>query len=318
MSSPEPVVSVVIATRNRAHLIEDNIRSVLAATEDVPAELIYVDDDSTDDTAARLARWEGRIRWLTARNCRAPGLARNEGAALARGEYLLFTDDDCVLPPHWARDMLALRERHGCDALSGGFKGLGMATPAERYAEYRMRINFGAMPGPIEGAPMMSFLVRRSAFAAVGGFAPARFTSMEDWELCYRLRAAGYSLMYDPAVSVGHQYATTWGPMLRRLVDTARVAPLVWRSSGVNPLRKMAKDTLRCLGAPLWTLRYFPLGLYPQAVGLEVLYYLVRLGAVARLALPGGGGTFDRYRLPTRAGAEAAGPAGQPVSRDSG
>jgi GT2 family glycosyltransferase len=300
VSGPEPIVSVVVATRNRGHLIEDSIRSVLAGTEGVAAEAIYVDDASTDDTAARLAAWGDKIQWRTAENCRAPGLARNVGAALARGEHILFTDDDCVLPPNWARDMLALRERHGCDALSGGFKGLGMDTPAERYAEYRHRINFGPKPKPIQAAPMMCFLVRRQAFEAVGGFAPKRLISMEDYDLCYRLRAAGYSLHYDPAVTVGHQYQKNWQPIVRRLVHTAWTAPRLWRSGKMSPAGKLAKDTARGLGAPLWCLRYFPLGLYPQAVGLEFLYFAVRVGGVAATLLGGEPGAREQQQQQER------------------
>lgn len=290
-----PEVSVVVATRNRAKLLPASIESVLKGCEGVAAEVIYVDDGSTDETAAVLARHGDRIRWLHAPNARAPGRARNAGAALARGTWLLFTDDDCLIPEGWAKGMLRLQARHGCDALSGGFLPVNMETAAERYYEHRMRTIFGRKAKPIAAAPMMCFLVRRAAFEAVGGFSPLRLSSQEDWELCYRLARAGHSLVYDPEVSVGHEYARDWGYVFRRVTDTAWIAPLAWRESGVNPWGKLAKDTARFLGAPLWCLRYFPLDLYPQAVGLEALYYAIRLAAVVSSAVTGGA-VYRRYR----------------------
>jgi glycosyltransferase involved in cell wall biosynthesis len=292
---PAPEISVVIATRNRAKLLPGNIASVLKGCAGVEAEVIYVNDGSTDDTAAVLQSCGDRIRWLEAKNARAPGRARNQGAAIARGTWLLFTDDDCLIPDGWARDMLRLQQKHRCDALSGGFLPVNMETSAERYYEYRMRTIFGRKAKPIAAAPMMCFLVRRSAFEAIGGFSPMRLSSQEDWELCYRLTRAGHALMYDPEVSVGHEYARDWGYVFRRVTDTAWIAPLVWRQSGVSTLGKLAKDTARFLGSPVWCLRYFPLDLYPQAVGLEALYYAIRLASVVSSTVTGGG-VFRRYR----------------------
>lgn len=291
-----PLVSVVIATRDRARLLPANVESVLKGCEGVAAEVIYVDDASTDDTAAVLKGYADRgVRAVAALNARAPGRARNQGAAVARGEWLLFTDDDCLIPEGWARGMLRLQAKHGCDALSGGFLPVNMETAAERYYEFRMRTIFGRTAKPIAAAPMMCFLVRRAAFERIGGFSPLRLSSQEDWELCYRLTRAGSRLVYDPAVSVGHAYARHWGYVFHRVTDTAWIAPLVWRESGVNALGKLAKDTARFLGSPLWCLRCFPLDLYPQAVGLEALYYAVRLASVASSAVTGGG-VFRRYR----------------------
>jgi hypothetical protein len=190
--------------------------------------------------------------------------------------------------------MLRLQQKHGGDALSGGFLPVNMETSAERYYEYRMRTIFGRIAKPISAAPMMCFLVRRSAFEAIGGFSPMRLSSQEDWELCYRLGKAGHPIMYDPEVSVGHEYARDWGYVFRRVTDTAWIAPLVWRHSGVNTWGKLAKDTARFLGAPVWCLRYFPLDLYPQAVGLEALYYVIRLASVVSSTVTGGG-VFRRY-----------------------
>ncbi len=276
-----PLVSVVVPTRNRAGLLDAGIAHVLAGCADVDTEVIYVDDGSTDNTSAVLGEYAstGKIRHVQARGG-APGRARNAGAAAARGRYLLFTDDDCLVPEGWVAGMLKARERRGVTALTGGFQPASMATPAERYYEYRMRLLFADSPRPVSAAPMMNLLVERSAFDEVGGFSDLPLPAMEDWELCYRLGRAGHTLFYDPAVSVVHAYGQDWNYVLKRVSQSAWLAPTIWRMSGLNPWRKLARDTARFLGAPIWCLRYFPPRLYPAAVSLEVAYFFLRIVGV--------------------------------------
>jgi glycosyltransferase involved in cell wall biosynthesis len=273
-----PLVSVIVPTRNRAGLLHAGIAGVLAGCADVDAEVIYVDDSSTDDTSAVLAEYAltGKIQHVRARSG-APGRARNAGAAIAKGRYLLFTDDDCLVPPGWVAGMLNARERRGVTALTGGFRPASMKTPAERYYEYRMRLLFADKPKLVPAAPMMNLLVERSAFEEVGGFSDLRLPAMEDWELCYRLGRAGHPLFYDPSVSVVHAYGHGWQYVVKRVSQAAWLAPAIWRISGLNPWRKLARDAARFLGAPLWCLRYFPPRLYPVAVALELAYFPLRI-----------------------------------------
>ncbi|WP_170231219.1 glycosyltransferase family 2 protein [Pseudonocardia kunmingensis] len=281
-TSREPLVSVVIPTHDRAASLEQGIEAVLAGCAGVDTEVIYVDDSSTDDTPAILARYAaaGRIRHESV-SVRAPGPARNAGAAVARGRYLLFTDDDCTVPPGWVAGMLASREHHRVSALSGGFRPARMETGAERYYAHRMATIFGARSKPVAAVPMMNLLVERSAFAAVGGFSPLRLPSMEDWEFCYRLTAAGHDLHYDPAVSVTHPYGRHWGYVWGRVVQAAWLGPAVWRLTGVDARRKLARDALRWAAAPLWCLVYYPPRSYLPALALEAVYFATRLaGAV--------------------------------------
>ena len=94
-----PLLSVVIPTWNRAQLVRDAIRSVLAQREGL-VEAIVVDDASTDSTIELLEREFGdRIRLLRLEHRRGPGGARNAGARLARGEFVAFLDSDDVWLP---------------------------------------------------------------------------------------------------------------------------------------------------------------------------------------------------------------------------
>ncbi len=95
-------VSTVIPTHNRASLVTRAIKSALAASEPGD-EVIVVDDGSTDDTEAVLARWQDRVRYIRTANAGA-GAARNRGIAEARCPLIAFLDSD----DGWMPDRLYL------------------------------------------------------------------------------------------------------------------------------------------------------------------------------------------------------------------
>lgn len=94
-------VSVVVPTYNRADLIGETLERILAQTVP-PAEVIVVDDGSTDDTPAVLARFGARIRVERIENSGEID-ARNHGIRLARGTLIAFCDSDDL----WEADHLA-------------------------------------------------------------------------------------------------------------------------------------------------------------------------------------------------------------------
>ena len=94
MNSVIPVVSVVIATRNRRAWLTESVASVQHQT-DIAWELVVVDDASTDDTAAWLAAQSDPR--LHREHLALPGersVGRNTGLARARGRWVMFLDDD--------------------------------------------------------------------------------------------------------------------------------------------------------------------------------------------------------------------------------
>jgi GT2 family glycosyltransferase len=96
-------VSVVIPTYNRARLVGRAIDSALAASG-MGDEVIVVDDGSTDGTAAAVAPYHGRIRYLRTAH-RGAGAARNRGVSEARSPLIAFLDSD----DEWMPDKLELQ-----------------------------------------------------------------------------------------------------------------------------------------------------------------------------------------------------------------
>lgn len=99
----EVKVSVIICTRNRANYLPECLSSIASQKAASSFEVIVVDNNSTDGTPALLREWcRNDSRFRSTREDRL-GLSRakNAGIALARGNLLIFTDDDVVVEPHW-------------------------------------------------------------------------------------------------------------------------------------------------------------------------------------------------------------------------
>jgi glycosyltransferase involved in cell wall biosynthesis len=174
-------ISVVIATKDRAALLDGALAS-LRAQEDAPEfELIVVDNGSSDATPA-VARAHGAEYAFVAEPNR--GKARNAGIARASGEVVAFVDDDVVVPPHFlAAHAKAHDEEIFPLAVSGPI--VNVPDPAHR-------------PKPTAANVSRAFFVtcnvsvRTSSLRAVGGFDEAfDLYGWEDTELGARLRAHG-------------------------------------------------------------------------------------------------------------------------------
>ncbi|AZA08244.1 glycosyltransferase [Corynebacterium pseudopelargi] len=130
-----PELSVVIATHNRATVIQDQLNAL--AGQDIAArmELIVVNNCSSDNSYAVVERWlehhaDVFYRALQLRADDRPSLsyARNTGLALAKGEVVAFVDDDDVVLPGWGRaycDALAHSDK---EQLAGGYFYINGAT----------------------------------------------------------------------------------------------------------------------------------------------------------------------------------------------
>jgi glycosyltransferase involved in cell wall biosynthesis len=99
-------IAAVVPTYNRAELLRETLRSILAQSHR-PAEVIVVDDGSTDGTAAMIKEFDGSVRYHAIENagvCRA----RNIGVSLAKAPWIAFCDSDDLWRPDFLAQHVAL------------------------------------------------------------------------------------------------------------------------------------------------------------------------------------------------------------------
>jgi glycosyltransferase involved in cell wall biosynthesis len=121
-------LSVVIATKDRAALLDDALGSLRAQADAPPFEIIVVDNGSNDATPEIVRKHGAEYAFVAEPN---RGKARNAGIVRATGEIVLFVDDDVVTPPHFlAAHAKAHAQADGPLAVSGPI--LNVASPQDR------------------------------------------------------------------------------------------------------------------------------------------------------------------------------------------
>lgn len=227
-------ISLIICTRNRAGPLGRCLAAAAGIVHTGDWELVVVDNGSTDATGAVVADFAATVGFPVVPVVQpVPGLsnARNAGVAAARGDLILFTDDDCYVEA----DIL--------DAALAAF-----ADPAVGFASGRVRlfdaddhpvtINESTVPlrfparrflpaGAVKGA---NLAFRRAVLDAIGPFDPlfgsgALFPS-EDADAAMRAALAGWDGVYDPAIVVWHHHGRKAGDVagLYRSYDIGRGA----------------------------------------------------------------------------------------------
>lgn len=214
-------ISVVLATRNRARILEATLASF--ARQRLGAlrwEAIVVDNGSTDDTAAVIERARDSVP-LVALAEPMPGKNRalNRGLAVARGELFVFTDDDVLVDPAWLAELHGAARRWPDAAIFGGVVNplFPPDTPEWLRIHDFARTAFARFSHPLPEGILPehlvpygpNFAVRASAMAGAG-FAEQLGPRGEDYpmggetELIRRLRCAGNEIVYVPSAVVGH------------------------------------------------------------------------------------------------------------------
>jgi glycosyltransferase involved in cell wall biosynthesis len=181
ISTSCPRVSVVVPTRNRAHLLPGLLAALDAQTYP-EYEVVVIDDASTDETEPILRRWQGPGRRVI-RQEQAQGsyVARNRGWREARGELVAFTDDDCLPEPEWIAGLMRVLTTTDAVAAQGiTLVGPGRVTPFTHQIEQRE-----------PGAPYRTCNIayRRSLLLRLDGFEPLRWYA--DNILGFRARQIG-------------------------------------------------------------------------------------------------------------------------------
>jgi GT2 family glycosyltransferase len=211
-SSGTQTASVVIPSRNRQKALESCLDAL--AVQTLPPgsfEVIVVDDGSEPPLALDPARWAAKfhLKLLRQQNT-GPAGARNRGVAEARGEFLAFTDDDCLPTPTWLEKLVAALREHP-EALVGGstFNGLKddlFAETSQLIVEMVYQ-HFNRDPANAYFFASNNMACRKRDFLEAGGFDLSFRIASEDREFCDRWRMRGRRLLWIRDAVIEHRHA---------------------------------------------------------------------------------------------------------------
>ncbi len=230
-TAPRPDVSVILCTRNRAALLRpalEKVLGVMTACAPVQVELLLVNNNSTDDTAAVISAF---IAAHPGHNVKPhfaakPGLAaaRNAGLQVAQGRILMFCDDDGELAPDYFTVLTRLYAQDKGMVMRGGRVLLG--NPADQpytiKTDTEPAIYGGRYPGGFIHGCNMSFA--REIVARIGLMderfgAGATFPSADESDYIHRAYKAGAQVLYCPELLAYHHHGRRDPAEIRKLFD---------------------------------------------------------------------------------------------------
>jgi GT2 family glycosyltransferase len=216
------LISVVIPTRHRNELLSQCLDRLAPGTQLLPADQyeVIVTDDGTQSNAHQLiARRYPWVRWVAGPR-RGPASNRNCGARMALGEFIAFTDDDCLPAPAWlAAFQTAIRE--GVDVYEGkttcvdGIKSAMQGAPINLTGGWLWSCNM---------------MVRKSLFALMNGFFEGfPHAHMEDTDFRQRVRARGLPFLFVADAIVDHPpRQMTFGTKRARIHECNVILERIW------------------------------------------------------------------------------------------
>jgi GT2 family glycosyltransferase len=253
-------ISIIIPTFNGASRIGNCLDAVQQQTTGRDAEVLVVNDGSTDETVDVIKGYSG-IRCITQANA-GPAAARNRGAIEAQGFIILFTDDDCVAMPGWLDAMLQPFEDQEVVGAKGVYRTRQRSLVARFVQiEYEDRYRLMANLESIDFIDTYSAAFRRDRFLEMRGYDKSfPVACAEDIELSYRMSARGWKMKFAPSAMVYHTHPDTIARYLKKKYKFA-----FWRVLAVrkNP-GKAVKDSHT-----------------PQVMKLQLLFAPALLAALA-------------------------------------
>jgi len=208
--------SFIIPTYNRFESLIELLQSIdVIDTNGETIELIVVNDGSTDDTDMNLVKWQPinlniELRFCTIPNG-GPAKARNHGASMAVGKWLIFLDDDCIVPKNYLTSLgHVISTNVDCLAICGNIIGFNQSL-LSRFIDWT-----GLMQSPNDSSKGKLYfltanaIVDRSLFLRLGGFNTSfRFASGEDVFLSNLIRESGHHIYFFRDCFVWHKHRDT-------------------------------------------------------------------------------------------------------------
>lgn len=247
-----PAVSYVMPVLNEEGHLESSVRTILAQDYDGEKEIVLAlgpSSDASDAIAGRLADEDPRVTLVPNPERDIPH-ALNHAIEASRHPVIVRVDAHSELTPDYTRLGIEALRDHGAANVGGVMRAAG-ASPVQRAIARGYNSPFGlgggayhgdGTQGPAESAYLGIF--RREAVEAVGGYDPGILRG-EDWELNLRIRRAGYTVWFAPALGVTYWPRASFSALAKQFFATGTWRAVLVRKYGrANPWRFFAPGLL--------------------------------------------------------------------------
>lgn len=246
-------VSVIMPVLEEERYLRESVERVLAQEYAGEVEVVLAigpSRDRTAEVAAELAAEDPRVVLVDNPSGRTPH-ALNAAIAATSHPYVVRVDAHGFLPPGYLRDVAHLLETTGAANVGGmmrveGETSFGRAVAVAMSSPLGIggsKFHVGGEPGPARTVYLGAF--RREVLVELGGF-DEHFRRAQDWELNYRIRRAGYTVWFTPALAVTYRPRRDFAALRRQFHGSGQ-----WRRQIVDAHPETA--SLRYLAAPVVT-----------------------------------------------------------------
>ena len=230
-----PRYSVIVPVYNRPQEVDELLES-LTKQSFRDFEVVIVEDGSTYRCETVVERYSNKlaVQYLFKPNS-GPGPSRNFGYTMAKGEYLVVFDSDCIIPPGYFEAVEEVLKQNHIDAWGGPDRAHENFTPRQRAMGYTMSsvLTTGGIRG---GKKHLGWFQPRSfnmgisqrVFKETGGFRFDRYA--EDIEFSIRMKNAGYHVVLIDRAFVFHKRRTTFQEFFRQVQNFGKGRALIGKA----------------------------------------------------------------------------------------
>lgn len=225
--------SLIIPVYNRPDEIEELLESLTLQTYTDLYEVVVIEDGSTIPCNDVIARFTNRlnISYYNKPNS-GPGDSRNFGMKIAKGDYFIIFDSDCVIPPHYLQSVADNLTAKYTDCFGGPDGALDTFSDVQKAINFAMTsfLTTGGIRGKsekIEKFQPRSFNmgISKEAFTASGGF--GNIHPGEDPDLSIRLWKLGYSTRLFTNSYVYHKRRIDWEKFYKQVNKFGKARPIL-------------------------------------------------------------------------------------------
>ncbi len=260
-------LAIVIVNYNTCDLLRDCLHSIYRSQGDISYRVIVVDNNSPDDSPAMVeaefpqaeliaCRQNGGFAWANNRGLLRTGFNPDGSPRPKAPRYALLLNPDTILPPTGLADMITFMDEHPQVGAAGPklvrpdgsldlacrrsfpspevsfyrMVGLSRLFPASpRFGRYNMTFADPDQPLAVDSVVGAFMLVRREAIAQAGLLDETYFMYGEDLDWAYQIKAHGWQIYYNPAVTVTHVKRAASRGSLKARVEFYRAMDIFYR-----------------------------------------------------------------------------------------
>lgn len=275
------VFSIIIPVFNRPEELDELLES-LTHQSYKDFEVLVVEDGSTQTSKPIVQNYAAlmSVRYLEKENT-GQGFSRNYASKVANGEWLVFFDSDCVIPPDYLHNLAQLTKAETMDAFCGPDAARADFSPLQKAISYAMTamLTTGGIRGKSQKVDRdvhlrsYNLVIKKDVFETLEGFAKTNMG--EDMELSHRFKKMGFKATVSDDLIIYHKRRNTIASFYRQVFSFGRTRVQLSKRYGIPIKLPHLFPSLFSIGFFFSLLGFIHFYLFQISLALFISYFLL-------------------------------------------